>query len=313
MKKILIILIMTATLVGLAFANGGQEGSMVEELRIGTASMGGAYFPVGQGIANLINDYAEGLTMVPVVTEGGIQNPRLIDSGDVEFAITNIALGSSAYKGVGPYDSPQKLLGVAAMYPSVLHMFTVDGTGIESIADLKGKKIAVGPAGGGTIAMMNVVLGAYGLTIDDVVPSYLSYSDGFSQLTDGNVDAAFALAGYPTSGVMQAIATHELIPLQFDEAGLAAVVAANPNYTPITIPEDTYNLGREVVFAGQMNILVTQADMDDAIVTSVMTAMFDNLPEFQAVNNSARQITLENAPNTGNLPLHPAAAAYYGK
>lgn len=312
MKRILFVSLMVAALVGMAFASG-QDGTMVEELRIGTASMGGAYYPVGQGIANLINDYAEGLTMVPVVTEGGVQNPRLIHARDVEFAITNIALSSAAYKGTGPYDAPQNVLGVAALYPSVLHMFTVEGTGVETLADLRGKKVAVGPAGGGTLAMMNVLLKAYDMTIDDIVPSYLSYSDGFSQLTDGNVDASFALAGYPTSGVMQALATHDLVPLQFDDAGLAAVLAANPNYTPITIPEDAYDLGRELVFVGQMNVLVTQKDMDDAIVSSVMTAMFDNLPEFQAVNNSARQIDIKNAPNTGNLPLHPAAAAYYGQ
>lgn len=312
MKKILIVSLMLVALVGAAFA-GDQEGAMVEELRIGTASMGGAYYPVGQGIANLINDYAEGLTMVPVVTEGGIQNPRLIDSRDVEFAITNIALGSAAYTGTGPYDSPQDVLGLAAMYPSVLHMFTMDGTGVESLADLRGKKVAVGPAGGGTIAMMNVLLAAHGMTIDDIVPSYLSYSDGFSQLTDGNVDAAFALAGYPTSGVMQALATHDLIPLQFDAAGLEAVTEANPHYTAVTIPEDIYSLGSEIVFVGQMNVLITQVDMDDEIVDAVLTAMFDNLAEFQAVNNSARQISIENAPNTGALPLHPAAAAFYGQ
>lgn len=312
MKKSINLLLLSLLLLSPLVASGQGEGGF-EEMRIGTASMGGAFYPVGQGISSLVNDYDPNLTMVPVVTEGAIQNNRLINNKDVEFAITNLALAEAAYKGTGAYESKQAVLAVAALYPSVLHMFTVEGTGVKTIADLKGKKIALGPAGGGTITMLKVALEAYGLTLDDIVPSYLSYSDGFSQLTDGNVDVAFALAGYPTSGVMQAIATHDLIAVQFDDKELKSVVATYPNYTAITVPAETYNLEEDAVFLGQMNLLVTQKEMSSEVVTSVLTAFFDNLPEFQAVNNSAKQINIENAPNTGTVPLHPAAAAYYAK
>jgi len=168
-----------------------------QELRIGTASQGGAFYPVGQAISSLVNNYADGLTMVPVVTQGSVQNPRLVNSGEVDIAITNNNLGVLANKGVGPYSKSgaMDLRAIGSLHFSVLHMMTLDGSDINSVADLKGKRVAVGPAGGGTIPFMGQVLGLYGLSIDDITPSFLSYGDGFSQLADGNVDAAFALSG----------------------------------------------------------------------------------------------------------------------
>ena len=163
-----------------------------QELRIGTASQGGAFYPVGQAISSLVDKYADGLTMVPVVTQGSVQNPRLVNTGEVDIAITNNNLSVLANKGVGPYkkSGAMNLRAIGSLHFSVLHMMTLDGSDINGIADLKGKRVAVGPAGGGTIPFTNQVLGLYGLSMDDITPSFLSYSDGFSQLADGNVDAA---------------------------------------------------------------------------------------------------------------------------
>ena len=195
--------------VGLA---SGVTPVQAAELRIGTASQGGAFYPVGQAISTLVGNYADDLTMVPIVTEGSVQNPRLVNSGEVDVAITNNNLSVLANKGVGPYkkSGAMELRALGSLHFSVLHMMTLDGSDISSIADLKGKRVAVGPAGGGTIPFLGQVLGLQGLTMDDIVPSFLSYGDGFSQLADGNVDAAFALSGYPAGAVMQAQANTKL-------------------------------------------------------------------------------------------------------
>ena len=163
-----------------------------EELRIGTASLGGAFYPMGQSISNLVNKYAgDGISMVPVVTGGSVQNPRLIDSGEVEIAITNNNLAVLATEGKGPYKSGAiDIAAVAALHPSVLHMIVLDSSDIRTMEDLKGKRVAVGPAGGGTLGFLNFLLPLHDMTLEDMTPSFLSYSDGFSQLADGNVDAA---------------------------------------------------------------------------------------------------------------------------
>ena len=113
--------------------------AQAEELRIGTASLGGAFYPMGQSISNLVNKYAGGdITMVPVVTGGSVQNPRLIDSGEVEIAITNNNLAVLAINGKGPYKNGAiGMSAVAALHPSVLHMIVLEGSDIQTIEDIK--------------------------------------------------------------------------------------------------------------------------------------------------------------------------------
>ncbi|GIX15151.1 MAG: hypothetical protein KatS3mg118_3110 [Paracoccaceae bacterium] len=221
-----------------AMVMAGAAGA--QELRIGTASLGGAFYPMGQAIANPVNKYAgAGISMVPVVTGGSVQNPKLLASGEVEVAITNNNLAVLALAGKGPYaDGAIDLRAVGALHPSVLHMMTLKGSGIETFEDLKGKRVAVGPAGGGTMGFLNFLLPLHGMSMDDISPSFLSYSDGFSQLADGNVDAALALSGYPAGAVMQAAAGAELAYIRFSEGMLEKAVESNPAYGIYELPAE---------------------------------------------------------------------------
>jgi len=293
-----------------AFGAGGAEGDMSSELRIGGATVGGAYYPMAQGIATLVTDYADGLSMVAVVTGGSVENPRLVDSKEVEMGLTNANLAYFAYNGKPPYEKKLNVAGVAALYPSVLNMFVLDNSSIQGFEDLKGKRIAVGPAGGGTLSYLRVLLAEHGMSLDDITPSYLSYADGFSQLTDGNVDAAMALAGYPASAVTQAQATHGLRPITISQKMMDQVVEKYPYYSQIKIPRSAYNLDREYTFMGVMNVLIIQADMPEDQVYAITSAVFDNLEEFAATNANAAQIDPKAAAQTP-IPLHAGAKRYF--
>ena len=288
--------------------------TVAEELRIGTASQGGAFYPVGQAISTLVNEHAEGLTMVPVVTQGSVQNPRLVNSGEVDIAITNNNLAVLANKGVGPYKKagPMNLRAIGSLHFSVLHMMTLDGSGINSIADLKGKRVAVGPAGGGTLPFLTQVLDLQGLTMDDITPSFLSYSDGFSQLADGNVDAAFALSGYPAGAVMQAQANTKLKYIPMSDADIEAALAKYPNYNKVIIPADVYNTDTDGALLGVNNMLIVDASMSDETAMKITAAIYDNLDAFRAENAHARQIDPQRSLEL-KIPLHPGAAAYFTK
>jgi len=305
--------ILTAGLfaAGLALSAAAVHG---EELRIGTASQGGAFYPIGQGISNLVTKYAGGgMTMVPVVTAGSVKNPTLVASGEVDIGITNTNLALLANAGKGPYKQKKlDLAAVAALHPSVLNMVTLAGSPIKTFADIKGKRVAVGPAGGGTLSFLTRLLEMHGMTMKDITPSFLSYNDGFSQLADGNVDAAFALAGYPTAAISQARATKELkyIPLTADK--LDAMLKKYPYYTRVVIPKATYRLGEDAVVLGVSNVLVVRSDMSADKVYAITKAVFDHLDEFKAENANARQI---NPKDSLSLPvkLHPGAARYFKK
>tara|TARA_R110000787_G_scaffold16622_76_gene52197 strand:- start:47139 stop:48065 length:927 start_codon:yes stop_codon:yes gene_type:complete len=288
--------------------------AQAEELRIGTASQGGAFYPVGQAISSLVNKHADGLTMVPVVTQGSVQNPRLVNSGEVEIAITNNNLAVLANKGAAMYKKAgaMNLRAVGALHFSILHMMTLVDSPIETIADLKGKRIAVGPAGGGTIPFLNQVLGLYGMTIEDITPSFLSYGDGFSQLADGNVDAAFALSGYPAGAVMQAQANKSLKFIALPADKMAEALKKYPNYNEVIVPKDVYNTAADGVVLGVNNVLIVDAGMDEEKVFQITQAIYGNMEEFAANNAIARQIVPENSLKL-RIPLHPGAERYFRK
>lgn len=290
----------------------GSVTAHAAELRIGTASQGGAFYPVGQAISSLVNSHAEDLTMVPVVTQGSVENPRLVNSKEVDVAITNNNLSVLANKGVGPYKKAgaMELRALGSLHFSILHMITLADSPVNNISDLKGKRVAVGPAGGGTIPFLNQVLALADLTPDDITPSFLSYADGFSQLSDGNVDAAFALSGYPAGAVMQAQANKKLKFIPLSEEELATALEKHPNYNRVVVPADVYNTDADGVVLGVNNMLIVDASMEEEMAFQITQAIYANMEEFMAENAIARQIEPQRSLEL-KIPLHPGAERYH--
>lgn len=288
--------------------------AMAEEYRIGTASVGGAFFPIGQGISNLVNKYGGGdITMVPIVTQGSVQNPRLVAQGEVEIGITNANLAADAVAGRGAYNGNAiDIKALGPLHPSVLHMVVADGSDIQSFADLAGKRVAVGPAGGGTMGFLNNILPVYGLALDDITPSFLSYGDGFSQLSDGNVDAALALSGYPAAAVMQAAASGPLRMITMEDDKLQQILTENPAYSTFDIAADVYDMPSDATVLGVTNMLIVPTDMAAEMAEKIAASVYDHLDEFAAENANARQIDPARAASL-SIDLHDGAQAYFSK
>lgn len=301
------------TIIGAAACVAFTSAAFAEELRIGTASLGGAFYPMGQSISNVVNAHAgNDITMVPVVTGGSVQNPNLVASGEVEIAITNNNLAVLAVAGKGPYKAagPIDMGAVAALHPSVLHMMVLADSDIQTFEDLAGKRVAIGPAGGGTLGFVNFLMPLHGMNIEDITPSFVSYSDGFSQLTDGTVDAALALSGYPAGAVMQATAGAELRFISFSDGMLDKALAANGAYASVDVSADVYGTATGGTVIGVNNMLVAPNSLDAATVEAVTRAIFDNLAELQAENANARQIDPAMSTKLA-IPLHAGAQAYF--
>lgn len=306
----------TKLTIAIAIASLFSLNTMVnaEELRIGTASQGGAFYPVGQAVSTLVTNHAEGLEMVPVVTQGSVQNPKLVHSGEVDIGITNNNLAVLANKGIGAYEKSgaMALRGIGALHPSVLHMITLADSDINTVADLKGKKIALGPAGGGTIPFAKQVLEVHDLQLSDITPSFLSYADGFSQLSDGNVDAAFALSGYPASAVMQARVNKELKFIELAPGSLDKVLVQYPNYSQVKVAKEVYDMRADGTAIGVNNILFVRADLDEEKAYKITKAIYSNMEEFKQINALAKQIDIEHSKQL-KIPLHPGAARYFNE
>ena len=281
-----------------------------QEFRLGTAALGGAYYPLGQGLASLVTRYADGISMVPIVTRGALENPRLVSEGELEMALTNADLAYFAYLGEGPYEAPLDILAAGALHPSVLHLIARAGSGVPTFAELRGRRLAIGPAGGPTVTLTDLLLQSYGMTLDDVVPSFLSYSDGFTQLGDGNVDAAFALAGYPAAAVMQTRATQELAFIQVEQPVIEQFVADNPYYYPVEIASSVYDTESGSTVLAIANVLIVRASESDDAVYEVVQSIYGNLAELRETNAIAAQIDASRSIELP-LPLHPGAARYF--
>jgi len=282
------------------------------ELRLGTASQGGAFYPVGQAVSTLVSKHAgNDITMVPIVTEGSVQNPRLLGSGEVDAGITNNNLAVLANKNIGPYkDAGLELRAIGTLHPSILHMMVLDSSDITSIADLKGKRVAVGPAGGGTIPFLNAILALEGLSSDDITPSFVSYEDGFSQLSDGIVDASFALSGYPAGAVMQAKASAKLRFINLSDAQFATLKEQTPAYGSFTVAPDVYDTDEAGSVVGVSNVLVVNSSMDDETAYRITKSVYGNMDEFRTENALAKQIDPAMSMSLA-IPLHPGAERFF--
>ena len=281
-----------------------------EEYRLGTAALGGAYYPLGQGLASLVTRDADGISMVPIVTRGALENPRLVGGGELEMALTNADLAYFAYRGEGPYEAPLDILAAGALHPSVLHLIARAGGSVSTFAELNGRRLAIGPAGGPTVTLTDLLLQSHGMTLDDVVPSFLSYSDGFTQLGDGNVDAAFALAGYPAAAVMQTRATQDLTFIHVEAPVIEQFVAENPYYYPVEIPSSVYDTDAGSTVLAIANVLIVRGSESEDAVYRVVESIYGNLAELSESNAIAAQIDVTRSTDLP-LPLHPGAARYF--
>ena len=163
---------------------------------------------------------------------------------------------------------------------------------------------------GGTLGFVNFLFPLHDMTIEDITPSFVSYSDGFSQLTDGTVDAALALSGYPAGAVMQAAAGAELRFISFSDGMLDTALEANGAYIAVDIAADVYGMEAGGTVIGVNNMLIAPNSLDAATVQAVTAAIFDNLAELQEENANARQIDPAMSLKLA-IPLHAGAQAYF--
>lgn len=304
MVRICVISVLFIMILACAPANDRQE------IRLGTAALGGAYYPLGQGLSSLVTQHLDGVSMVPIVTRGAVENPRLIARGDIELALTNADLAYFAYDGQRPYGEPLNILAAGALHPSVLHLISRADGEISTFQQLEGKRIALGAAGGPTVSLARLLLEAHGMSLDDVVPSFLSYSDGFSQLGDGNIDAAFALAGYPAAGVLQTRATQDLSFIQIDSEIMAQFIIENPYYYLVDMPKEVYDTNMGSTLLAVPNILIVSGNADADFVFDIVGSIYGNLQQLQQTNAIAQQIDLSQIEHLP-IPLHPGASQYF--
>ncbi|MGL4790532.1 MAG: TAXI family TRAP transporter solute-binding subunit, partial [Anaerotignaceae bacterium] len=210
------------------------------KIKLATGGTSGTYYAFGGVTAQVINEKT-GYSFDVQSTGASKANIGLIADGEVDMAIVQNDVMSYAYEGTDLFDGEKtdNFNTMAALYAEVCQVVANPSAGINSIADLKGKRVSVGDAGSGVEFNAKQILEAYGITFDDIQKQNLSFGDSANAMKDNKIDAFFCTAGAPTTAVMELSSTNEVKVLSVDGAEAEKLMADYPFYTVYTIPQDT--------------------------------------------------------------------------
>lgn len=286
-------------------------------LTIGTGGTGGVFYPYGGGLAQLLSAKLAEVQATAQVTGGSVDNVKLLATGAAELGFSTVDSAYDGAKGEGAYADvgPQKVATLAVLYPSYLHVVASKASGIATIADLKGKRVSVGSAGSSTEAIADRMMAAAGLDpASDVSRDNLGVAESVGALKDGKADVFFWIGGLPTPAVKDLVTTNGDGVVFVGAGDVATKLAeAYPGvYKSGALTKTAYSvLSQDVPTLVVDNVLLVPQGLDDALVTEILTAIFDHLPEVQAIHPAAKRLTLATAAAKTAVAHHPAATKFY--
>lgn len=318
MKKLLVVTLVLVFAMAYCFATGSSESAttqaevkkvgMPKFMTVGTGATGGAFYPIGVAMASVLtNDL--GVQATAQVTGGALENIQLVQDKTLDIGITMGNAAKSAYDVKG-YTNVNGLFG--GLSKGYFQIVVLENSPIVSMTDLKGKKVCMGPAGNGAISVAETIWGAYGLAINDVKATYLSYDDGISQLTDGNVDAVVVQAAVPSPAIQQLAASNHAFRFIPVEDGIAKTLTDEFQYFGYgTFAPAVYsNKAPQVHTLYITNMVVVRADLDEEVVYQMTKSLLDNIDTIKASHKAASGLNLEEAARSA-VPLHSGAKKYF--
>nr|WP_298112186.1 TAXI family TRAP transporter solute-binding subunit [uncultured Pseudomonas sp.] len=283
-------------------------------INILTGGTSGVYYPIGVGLSQLYSNGIEGSKTSVQATKASVENLNLLQSGRGELAL---ALGDSvadAWNGVedAGFKAPlKKIRAIAGTYPNYIQIVANKEAGINTLADLKGKRISVGAPKSGTELNARAIFKAAGLSYEDMAKvEFLPYAESVELIKNRQLDATLQSSGLGMAAIRDLAAT---LPINF-VAIPADVVAAigNTAYQPATIPGGTYDgQDADVATVAVKNILVSHEGVSEETAYQMTKLMFDNLDRLGNAHSAAKDIKLDGAAKDLPIPLHPGAERFY--
>ncbi len=306
---------LVAAVVGCGGGSAGPEqGADRRFLSLGTAPTGGAFFVVGSALAEVLNGIAsEGWNVTPESTSGSQENIRRLDSGELDFALSNAAITYFAVRGTEGWDRAYPVQSVMTLAPNVTIFLTKPDSGIRTIGDLKGRRVVVGPAGAGFEYFVRPLLAAHGVSYDDFTPLNATQAAAVDMLADGSAAAVLVGGAVPTASITQATASMDIFFVPYDAATVDGLVEEYVFYNPATIPGGTYRNHDEEfrgLDVGSMH-LVTAASQDEDLVYRVTKALYENREQVVQRHAAGNAINPRNVIRNTGTTFHPGAIRYY--
>lgn len=323
MKKVMAFLV-SCMVLGTMFTGCGGGGDKKEAgkpaaggkkfINIATGGTSGAYFPIGGAIADILNKNVKGVNASAQATGASVANVNLLKQGKVDIAFVQNDITYYAANGVEMFKDKKvdSLQGLCTLYSETVQIVTTENTGIKSLNDVKGKRVAVGAAGSGTEANARQILAAYGVTYNDIKVQYLSFAEAASALKDGNVDVAFVTAGFPTAAIQDLGSQHKVVLLGVDADKAAALASKYPFYTKIDIPANTYqNQAKACPAVAVRCMLVVTNKMDEQTAYDCVKAIYGNLDRLKAAHKACAAVSKNTAKDGMSIKMAPGAEKFF--
>jgi TRAP transporter TAXI family solute receptor len=324
--------LLAGAVAGLTVMGAAAQAQEMTFFRIGTGSAGGTYFPIGGLIANAIsnppgsrpcdkggNCGVPGLVAIAQSTNASAHNVTAINAGQMEAGLTGAATLYFAYHGTAKFEGNQKpkLRVIANLFPEDLHLVLPKGKKLNSLKDLKGKRVGIAQAGSGTQIAVELMLAEQGITRDNIDEAELNNSQSAERIADGQLDAYFYAAGTPVAAMIQLDNTKGMDLYSFSDEEVKASNKAVPYYVPSTIKSGTYQgVAYDVNTLAVNGTLVTSIDQPEELIYEVTKALWNKTTRklLDSGHAKGKVIRLETALkgiDGLNVPLHPGAERFY--
>jgi TRAP transporter TAXI family solute receptor len=291
----------------------GLDGCGGRRLMMGTGGTSGTYYAFGGVLAQYMTDYSD-YRVTAVSTAASKANIQSIGDEDYQIGFTQSDVMNYAWDGSRSFetDGPCRDFRVlGALYAETVQLITMKKD-IKSVSDLKGKSVSIGAPGSGVYFNAMDVLEGAGLTVKDIKPQYQSFDDSKEALKDGQIDAAFIVAGAPTSAITELATTNGVFLIPIEGELRDKIMDLCPYYAPLVIPANTYPGQNDPIETITIKAtLIVDADLDDDLVYSLTAAVFDHAEEISKENAKGEELSVENATSGITIPFHEGAARYY--
>lgn len=299
-----------------ALVGGNAVAQAPAFVRIATGGTAGTYYPIGGLIANAVSTPPQ-LILTAQASNGSVANVNGINSGAVESGFSQADVAYWAYSGTGLFEGRGKMEDlrlIANLYPESIHLVAAKSANIQSLADLKGKRVSIDEPGSGTQVDAKIILAAAGVTERDIKAEYLKPNQAAEKMRDGGLDAFIFIGGYPASAITELAATGGGVTIVPITGAIAQKIISDYSFfSADTIPENTYkDVGRTPTLAVGAQ-WVTSAKVSDATIYAVTKGLWSDKTRaaLDAGHAKGKAIQLQNALAGASIPIHEGAKRFY--
>ena len=283
-------------------------------LRFVTGGESGTYYAFGSVIAQHATNNA-GIKVTALAGNGSQSNVTELEDGNADLGFCQSDVMAYAYDGTNLFADTGAVScfsTVAALYTEQVQIVTTDRE-IKSVDDLKGKNVSIGAAGSGVYFNAMDVLGAYGLTEQDINPTYQSFGDSADSLKNGQIDAAFIVAGAPTTAVTDLATTKDVYLVSLDDEHVDKLLASSPYYTKVTISKDVYGLDSDTITVAVSAVVLARDDVSEDAIYKLVADIFDNAASLTDTHAKYAEVSTEFGASVTSVPYPPGAATYFAE